>query len=358
MWKSTCCLLAILFITALAVPVCLATRSVANEPPRRWKKEIELEIDRYNGPLTQLVFSPDGKLVAWGSTIGIVRLLESATGKLLAVLEPPMVGGVASLAFSPDGKKLACLYSGSYIPIRLWEVPSGKVLAGLKLTEPWSGNGALVFSGDGRYLAAGGSIGRFGGFNGQFPVRTWDVATGREILKIDGEFAGYGPLVFLPDHRTLLVRYSDELVKCWDVTTGKVTREFQIPGDAFIGLASNGSVLAIGGANRLNPNSNTIIIYNLETAKSNKPLAIGPRVIGQHLLGDGKTLIVVRFENALRTSPLVFARWDLDSGKEINSFTATGDGAPFPLAISRDGERTAAANDHKLILYKLEKESR
>jgi WD40 repeat protein len=64
-------------------------------------------------------FSPDGRLVATGDKVGHVVVWEVATGKSLATLEAPVmytwdpvqrrhsIGGIRSLAFSPDGKLLA-----------------------------------------------------------------------------------------------------------------------------------------------------------------------------------------------------------------------------------------------------------
>ena len=64
-------------------------------------------------------FSPDGKQLATGDKVGHVVIWEVDTGKELATLETPVmytwdpmqrrhsIGGIRSLAFSPDGKLLA-----------------------------------------------------------------------------------------------------------------------------------------------------------------------------------------------------------------------------------------------------------
>src|SRR5262249_15610688 len=73
-------------------------------------------------------------------------------------------GLVVALAFSPDGRMLA---SGTTSFIHLWEVATGKSRGGL------TGHGesvlALAFSPDASVLASGGSDRR---------VRLWDLATG------------------------------------------------------------------------------------------------------------------------------------------------------------------------------------
>lgn len=69
--------------------------------------------------LYAVTFSPDGKLIATGDRVGHIVIWEADTGKQVQTLESPenytwdprqrrrSIGGVRSLAFSPDGKQLA-----------------------------------------------------------------------------------------------------------------------------------------------------------------------------------------------------------------------------------------------------------
>jgi WD40 repeat protein len=60
--------------------------------------------------LHNVAFSPDGKtLAAQGvdNTYPTIRLWDVATGKVQRRLQIPAMGGTQSLAFSPDGTKLA-----------------------------------------------------------------------------------------------------------------------------------------------------------------------------------------------------------------------------------------------------------
>ncbi len=70
-----------------------------------------------------MVFSPDGKTLASGSTGKSVELWDVATGMNTATLKGH-TEHVFSVAFSPDGKTLA---SGSADEsIKLWDVVPGK----------------------------------------------------------------------------------------------------------------------------------------------------------------------------------------------------------------------------------------
>ena len=75
--------------------------------------------NNFGSMLYALTFSHDGKLLATGDKVGHVVVWDVKTGKELGACEAPImytwdkvqrlhsIGGVRSLAFSPDGKQLA-----------------------------------------------------------------------------------------------------------------------------------------------------------------------------------------------------------------------------------------------------------
>ena len=86
---------------------------------RELKGHAELTPTHFNSMLHAVAFSPDGKLLATGDKVGHVAVWEAASGKPVGTVEAPTlytwdkaqrnhsIGGVRSLAFSPDGKHLA-----------------------------------------------------------------------------------------------------------------------------------------------------------------------------------------------------------------------------------------------------------
>ena len=77
-------------------------------------------LDGYQGSVTSIAFSPDGKRIVSGSDDKTIRLWDAETGESLRAPLGKHQGGVMSVAFSPDGKHIV---SGSYDnTIQLWDV--------------------------------------------------------------------------------------------------------------------------------------------------------------------------------------------------------------------------------------------
>jgi WD40 repeat protein len=74
------------------------------------------------GIILSVAFSPDGRILASGSTDGTIGLWDVAMRREIATLEGHN-GGIDSLAFSPDGKTLA---SGSWDGLTLWDMATRK----------------------------------------------------------------------------------------------------------------------------------------------------------------------------------------------------------------------------------------
>jgi WD40 repeat protein len=112
--------------------------------------------------VTQVAWSPDGKLLAASSVSGQVFIFEAATERALHRLEPAHADGCDALAWRPDGKAFAT--AGRDGKWRLWETESGKQLvehdAGAIWPEhaAWSNPAAGTGEGATLALSAGSTV--------------------------------------------------------------------------------------------------------------------------------------------------------------------------------------------------------
>jgi WD40 repeat protein len=111
-----------------------------------------LESGKYTG---QVVFSPDGKLLAT-SDMGKIRIWEVASGREFVPFGDKL--SASALAFSSSGRLIAAVERqpdssrATITTIGLWEVETGTLI---RRIVPPAGSAALAFAPDGRSLASG-----------------------------------------------------------------------------------------------------------------------------------------------------------------------------------------------------------
>jgi WD40 repeat protein len=111
---------------------------------------------------------------------------------------------VGSVVYSPDGRYLAS--GSSDDTIKIWEVATGRELR--TLTGHYWGVYSVVYSPDGRYLASG---------NGDKTIKIWEVATGKELRTLTGHSSFVESVVYSPDGRYLASGSGDKTIKIWRV---------------------------------------------------------------------------------------------------------------------------------------------
>jgi WD40 repeat protein len=298
--------------------------------------EQELGILRGKGTIHALAFSPDGRMLATAGDVephrhsppnapNPVTLWDLDTGEVVANLEGHP-SSIYSVAFSPDGKRLA---SGSWDgTIKLWDVASREADATLEGHD--RAVTSVAFAADGHLVASG---------SWDYTARIWDVTT-REQIRVLGEHSDrVTSIAFSPDSRTLATGDERGEIRLWDVGTGEERPRLDATGRVnSIAFSPDGETLASGG-------QDDIVLWgadNWEKRLSLREEVAGTTPTSIAFSPDGKTL-------ASATSKGLVKLWILESAIDhtIHPHDLTS------MAVTADGNTLAIATDGKLELWNI-----
>ena len=297
------------------------------------------------GTINEMQFSPDGKLLAVASSIG-VWLYDTETYQERALLtgHPSLV---SSVCFSPDGRILA---SGSWDgTIHLWDVTTETlqrtlILEGEAVTK-------VRFYPDGRTLASVSDGGEMG-----WSFLLWDVATGsrRWLSSPEGPFEIYS-MDCSPDGQTLAGSSGADHVRLWDVATGT-------PGQMLRARSNlNYSDVRVTSV-RFSPDGETLVsaslvytwqsntkvyiyairLWDVATGEPLKTLTVNTDADSSLCWSpDGQTLAMGSLDSTIRL-------WDIASGEPFKMLIAHTD-VVFSLCWSLDGQTLASASQDGTI---------
>jgi WD40 repeat protein/tRNA A-37 threonylcarbamoyl transferase component Bud32 len=209
----------------------------------------------FEGMLSYLEESQEDMVLS--DTLGDVSLHDAVTGAVKARLKD-LPGKLTELTFSPDGKILACAsaggpaeFSGGRVEfqtrpgqLRLWDVAAGRQRA---VVEYPGGVWAVAFAPNSRTLAV--AVGPFG------EIRICDAATGKEAGNVfRGHTAPVSRLAFSSDGKLLFSVSQDRTVKVWEVGAASnpvvvAPLDFMVGSDvpARVGFSPDGQTLIAGG---------------------------------------------------------------------------------------------------------------
>jgi WD40 repeat protein len=214
-----------------------------------------LTLHGHQGKVNSLAFHPHGRLLASAGQDGAVKLWDPRTGKEQLTLR---VGTkqVLCVAFSPNGKWLAA--GGQEKKVKVWDIDPLQASGGREphvevkpLTHTLGGHTGSVlsvaFRPDGKRLASASYLGK------DDYVRVWDMTTGKESQQLRDHNWAIFSVAYSPDARYLASGSNDTTVRIWDVSAGQeiVHLQPQHTGPVFgVAFSPDGKLLASGSWDR------------------------------------------------------------------------------------------------------------
>ncbi|HEV3238205.1 MAG TPA: WD40 repeat domain-containing protein, partial [Gemmataceae bacterium] len=284
----------------------------------KWKDgEEPREIKVRNRRGLSLAFSPDGTKLAGAAESGEidqgVRVWEVDKGQLLHGLEAPASDHhtLRSVVFSPDGKTLAAVSYGNRhcAAIHLWDAASGRYRRCLEISDgsiAW-----LAFSPDSKLLA---------GASGN-DFRVWDLAADKELgPDITAHRQPMSQILVAADGR-IVTASEDGTIRIWDGETGKqrlkLTHEHWVRS---IAVSPDGKKLVSSSLD------DTVCLWDLTTGRKIYKLPGHGNLGGRRAVGfstDGKSFLSWGDDMYLR-------KWDVATGKAVSEYKIRPKGVRVP----------------------------
>src|SRR6266496_2421115 len=176
---------------------------------------------KHSAPVLSIAWSPDGKKIASASADKTVHIWN-ATSKNPILIYRNHNKSVSAVAWSPDGSRIV---SGSWdTSVQVWHVQSGRKLFTYQgHTSPvygvaWSPVNSSSSESSWRLASASGAAGKADVDN---TVQIWYALTGSNLLIYRDHFYFVTAVAWSPDGTRIASASDDRTVQVWDATTGE-----------------------------------------------------------------------------------------------------------------------------------------
>lgn len=293
----------------------------------------KIELLEHGFPVVSISFSHDGKILCWSDTGGNSCLWDIAEKRQVGVLE-----GAAGAIISPDGKVLA---SGEMQSNRilLWDAVEHKQIASLK--EYKGELRCIAFSPDGKIFASGYADGS---------IYLWDTAKQEQAGVLKGHDGNVSCIAFSPDGKVLAsggAWQDDRTVRLWDIAQQKQIGLLEHPSFLeSVAFSPDGKTLAAAGMWR----EGTVYLWDVAEQKQAGILQGHNRDVTTVVFSpDGRTLA------SCSSRDQTVRLWDVATQKQLQLLQ--GFISDFrTISFSPDGRMLASGtNEGTVVLWDVEK---
>jgi WD40 repeat protein len=338
----------------------LLTTALANagEPPK--EPMLRIETGRHTGAIHRIALDAAGRWLVTASSDKSLRVWELPEGGLVRTIRPPSgegyEGRLFSVAITPDGNTIACggwtqgnggqaATQGDGFTIYLFNRASGTLIG--RVSELPGVINQLAFSPDGRYLACS-----LGGNNGIRLYRSFDWSPAGE----DKDYGGSSYSAHFSRDNRLVTTCEDGLVRLYETAGGtlQLSAREKAPGggDPYAARFSpDGSRVAVGYEDTANVSVlsgrdlSLLFSADADTVPNGNLRSVSWSADGRQLLAGGSSR--AKFDDLWKNA---IRRWS-DGGRGDYTDSAASDNTLFDLAPLADGRIAYGASDPAFGLF-------